>query len=90
MKSLLFQPNACPFSDPEGCQVRPPRQEVTLAIRNGGRVYRFKLTDKVVPEDPYLVLAKATAFAVMTEEPYNGLPPDRTVRDWLIKNTVVI
>jgi hypothetical protein len=90
MKSLLFQAGATPFSDPDGCQARPSRQEVSLAIRKDGRVYRFKLRDKVVPEDPYLMLTQATAFAIMNDEPYNGLPPDRSVRDWLIKNTVVV
>lgn len=87
MKSLLFQGNT-PFVEPVGCSAG--RQETTVDIRKDGRVYRFKLRDKIAPEDPYLVLVKAAAFSIQTGEPYNGTPPSRSVRDFLIKQSVVI
>jgi hypothetical protein len=49
----------------------------------------MKIRDKIVVEDPYLVLVKAEAFAISQGEPYNGSVPSRTVRDFLIKSAVV-
>lgn len=88
MKSLLFQENATPFTEPPDCQVG--RQEKTINIKKDGRIYRYVLRDKLVPEDVYLVLVKAAAFSIQTAEPYNGTPPNRSVRDFLIKQSVVI
>lgn len=88
MKSLLFQDGATPFEEPATCGTG--RQEVTLNIRKDGRLYRFVLRDKIMPEDPYLVMVKAAAFAIQTAEPYNGTPPARSIRDFLIKQGVVI
>lgn len=88
MKSLLFQEEG--LSVPEGCSALPCRQEVTIDIRKYDRLYRYVLRDKVVPEDPYLVLIKATAFAIRTGEPYNGRTPSRSLKDFLIKDSVVI
>lgn len=87
MKSLLFQDNA-PFTEPDTCGVG--RQEATVNIRKDGRVYRFVLRDKIAAEDPYLMLVRAAAFSIQTGEPYNGTPPSRGVRDFLIKQSVVI
>jgi hypothetical protein len=53
-------------------------------------MFRFVLRDKLVPEDALLVMVKAAAFSIANEEPYNGKGPDRSVRDFLIKDTVVI
>jgi hypothetical protein len=89
MKSLLFQ-GVTPFEEPPKCAVVPCRSEVPITIRKDGRLYRFMLRDKVVPEDPYLVLVKAIAFAISENEPFSGQVPDRSVRDFLIKDTVVI
>ena len=61
MKSLLFQEDG-PFEQPSECALLPCREEVTINLRKGGRIYRFVLRDKIVPEDPYLVLVKAAAF----------------------------
>jgi hypothetical protein len=88
MKSLLFQDGATPFVEPPGCAAG--RQEVTVAIRKDGRVYRYTLRDKITVEDPYLMMLKAAAFSIQTGEPYNGTPPSRSVRDFLIKQSVVI
>lgn len=86
-KSLLFT-NTLPFNVPPGCS--PCRQEVTFTIRKHGRLYTFVLRDKIVVEDPYLVMVKAEAFAIGQGEPYAGIPPERAVRDFLIKSNVVI
>ncbi len=89
MKSLLFQ-GVTPFNEPPECGALPCRTEVPITLRKNGRLYKFVLRDKVVPEDPYLVMVKATAFAIQTGEPYVGRSPDRGVRDFLIKTSVVI
>lgn len=86
-KSLLFT-NTLPFGVPPGCA--PCRQEVTFTVRKFGRLYTFKLRDKISVEDPYLVLVKAEAFAIAQGEPFAGIPPERAVRDFLIKQNVVI
>lgn len=89
MKSLLFQ-GVTPFIEPPECGSKPCRTEVPITLRKNGRLYQFILRDKVVPEDPYLVLVKAAAFARSQGEPYAGKPPDRGVRDFLIKESVII
>jgi hypothetical protein len=90
MKSLLFQAGATPFTEPEGCGAIPCRNEVPISIRKDGRLYRFILRDKVIPEDSYLTLVKAVAFAIQTNEPHSGSSPERSVRDFMVKNNVVI
>jgi hypothetical protein len=85
-KSLLFT-GALPYTDPPGCG--PCRTEVPITIRKNGRLYNFVLRDKISIEDPYLVLVKAGAFAISQGELYNGLPPERSVRDFLIKQNLV-
>lgn len=84
-KSLLFGASP-PFGTPPGCT--PCRTETVVVVRKFGRLYTVKVRDKIVVEDPYLVLVKAEAFAIGQGEPYAGLPPDRTVRDFLIKSNV--
>lgn len=90
MKSLLFQPGATPFTEPPDCAAIPCRTEVPITVKKFGRLYNFVLRDKVVPEDAYLILVKAAAFAIQQGEPYNGRPPDRAVKDFLIKDSVII
>jgi len=87
MKSLLFQ-GTTPLVEDESCG--PGRVEVPINIRKDGRIYRFILRDKVTIEDPYLVLVKARAFAIRASEPFGGQPPSRSVRDFLIKSSLVI
>jgi len=89
MKSLLFQ-GVTPFEEPPSCAIIPCRTEVPINVRKDGRIYKYVLRDKLVPEDPYLVLVKAGAFARLTGEAYNGTPPDRAVRDFLVKSNVII
>jgi hypothetical protein len=87
MKSLLFT-GTLPFSIPPGCT--PCRIEVPITIRKHGRLYKMVLRDKIAVDDPYLMMVKALAFAIQTGEPYSGRPPERSVRDFLIKDSVVI
>ena len=87
MKSLLYQ-GVTPFVEPATCG--PGRTEVPITLRQQGRLYRFVLRDRIAPEDPYLVLVKAAAHAIQTREAYNGTPPARSVRDFLIKQSVII
>lgn len=89
MKSLLYQ-GLSSFSDSAACKLQPCRQEVTINLRKDGRIYRFTARDKIMPEDPYLVLVKAVAFAIRTGEAYNGTTPTRAVKDFLIKSSNVI
>lgn len=84
-KSLLFT-GGVPFGVPPGCG--PCRQEVSVTIRKFGRLYTIKMRDKVVVEDPYLVLVKAEAFALQQGEPFSGITPPRALRDTLIKNNL--
>ena len=87
MKSLLFT-DTLPFGIPPGCS--SGRQESTVVLRKFGRLYTFKIHDKITVEDPYIMLVKAEAFAIQQGEPYSGNAPNRTVRDFLIKSSVVI
>lgn len=59
-------------------------------MRKGGRIYRFVVRDKIVPEDPHLMLTRAIAFSIQTGEAYNGTSPSRALKDFLIKDSVVI
>lgn len=86
-KSLLFT-GVLPYQDPPGCT--PCRTEIPMTIQKFGRLYNFVVRDKIDIEDCYLVLVKAAAFAIRTGEPYSGLPPERSVRDFLIKSNVQI
>jgi protein involved in ribonucleotide reduction len=63
---------------------------VSVTFRKDGRLYTLTLRDKVVVEDPYLVLVKATAYAVKGGEPYMGRIVPRSVKDFLLKDHVVI
>jgi len=89
MRSLLYQ-GVTPFTEPPACGALPCRTEVPFTFRKGDRLYQFVMRDKVIPEDPFLVMVKAIAFSITTGEFYKGMPPERSVRDWLIKNSVVI
>lgn len=90
MKSLLFQAGETPFIEPENCGAIPCRNEVPINIRKDGRLYKFILRDRVVPEDAYVPLVKAIAFAIQQNEPYAGTSPSRSVKDFLVRNNVVI
>ena len=90
MKSLLFQPGTTSVSEPTGCSALSTRSEVPINIRKDGRIYRFVLRDKLAPEDLQVVMIRAQAFSVQTGEAYNGRPPKRNVKDFLIKSNITI
>lgn len=87
-RSLLFQDNP-PFPVPPGCGLCS-RIEVPVSLRKDGRIYRFILRDKLVPEDILTVMVKGAAFSISQSEPYAVTPPSRTILDTLIKDNVVI
>lgn len=89
MKSLLFQEGVT-FPEPPGCSALPCRQEATVRLKKDGRIYQFVVRDKIVPEDASIMLVKAAAFAIRTGEAYNGTSPSRSLKDFLIKDSVVI
>lgn len=76
------------FVQPPGCG--PGRSESPVRIQMNGKLYTFIFRDKIVPEDPFLVAVKAAAFSIKRVEEYRGVPPPRTVRDFLIKSNLVI
>ncbi len=86
MKSLIYSdPN---LNVPPGCGLG--RDEVVKVISKDGRLYRMVIRDKIVAEDPYLVMAKASAFAIQQGENFPANPPERNMRDFLVKTNVVI
>jgi len=87
MKSVLFQPSN-PFPGVTPCP--PCRTEQAFDIHKNGYVYSFVMRDKIVPEDPYIVMIKALAFAVRYSSVYPGAEPPKAVRDFLIKSSVVV
>jgi hypothetical protein len=60
-------------------------QTFTLA---GGRTLSVILRDTLVPEDPYINMARATALSIRTGEPYDSDRVDRTIKDYLIKTNI--
>lgn len=73
---------------PPGCTLCD-RTEVPVSLRKDGRIYRFLLRDKLVAEDILIMMMKAAAFAIGQGEPYSAVPPARSVKDFLIKDTVM-
>jgi hypothetical protein len=63
---------------------------VPITLRKNGRLYKFILRDKVSVEDVIVVMTKAAGFSVQNAEPYSGTPPARGVKDFLIKQDVVV
>jgi len=54
----------------------------------GGRLITVILRDTLVPEDPYLNMARATALSFRTEEPYASDRVNRAIKDYLIKTNI--
>ena len=55
---------------------------------SGGRMISVILRDTLVPEDPYINMARATALSIRTGEPYDADRVDRTIKDYLIKTDI--
>jgi len=87
MISRLYQ-DSSPFELPPGCEAG--RTETTKRYIKNGKIYTMTWRNKVVIEDPYLVMVKAAAFAINVDEPYSARPPDRTYKDYLIRSSLVI
>ena len=68
-----------------------PRQEGrrSYPIANG-RIITVIVRDSVVPEDPYLVLAKAKAVSLKTGEAFKANQTPRRIKDALIKVNITI
>lgn len=86
-KSLLYSPGQV-LEQPEDCG--PCRKEVTARFKYKGNLYTLVMRDKILIEDPYMVLVKAMAYATRTGGPYQGRIVPRSVRDFLIKSTVQV
>jgi len=71
-----------------------PGCERTESVRSyplaNGRIIRVILRDSIVPEDPYLNMARAKALSVRTGEPYNRDRVSRSIKDHLIKQNISI
>lgn len=87
MKSILFG-DSLPFGEVIGCDAG--RQETEVTVEDAGRLYHVVVRDKIMVEDPYLVLVKAEAFALQQGEVFNAKPTPRDVKDFLIRSNVVI
>lgn len=87
MRTLLRRtPPVVPYAEPVGAG--PGRTERKIVISKYGKLYTITLRDKIVPEDPLLMMIKAEAYAIQNNESNGTKPPDRTVRDFLIKSSV--
>ena len=61
----------------------------TYPLANG-RVVRVILRNSIVPEDPYLSLARAQALSVRTGEAFQSNRVPRIIKDTLIKTNISI
>ena len=57
---------------------------------NNGRLITVILRDTIVPEDPYLNMARAKCLALRTGEPYDSDRTSRVIKDQLIKTNVTL
>ena len=55
---------------------------------SGGRLISVIMRDTVVPEDPYINMARAKALSLRTGEPYDADRVDRSIKDYLIKTNI--
>lgn len=61
------------------------RIENTLEVMVGGQKVTLILRDTVVPEDPYLNLARAAAYAKMTGKVFPAPRVPRSIKDHMIR-----
>lgn len=87
MRSKLSLTNP-PFEVPLECGVT--RTETTKRYVKNGKIYTMTLRDKIAVEDPYLVMVRASAYAIRTGEPYGARTPRRDYRDVLVRSNLVI
>jgi len=56
----------------------------------GGRLVRVILRNSLVPEDPYLSLARAQALSIRTGDTFDADRIRRSIKDHLIKTNISI
>lgn len=67
------------------------RLEATRVYRlTGNRTVRVILRNSIVPEDPYLMLARAQALSIRTGEAFDANRTPRVIKDFLIKTNISI
>jgi hypothetical protein len=66
------------------------RKEVVTVSNVGGQDITLILRDTIVPEDPYLNLARAAAYSKMTGKIFPAPRVPRSVKDHLIRLNVSI
>jgi hypothetical protein len=57
---------------------------------NNGRLITVILRDTIVPEDPYINMARARCLALRTGEPFDSDRTSRVIKDQLIKTNVTL
>jgi len=72
----------------KSCECRQEFEKV-YPMANG-RLVRVILRNSLVPEDPFLVLAREKALTVRTGETFSASPTTRTIKDSLIKTNITI
>ncbi|CAB4130987.1 hypothetical protein UFOVP276_145 [uncultured Caudovirales phage] len=53
-----------------------------------GRLFTVILRDTIVPEDPYINMARAKALSLRTGEPYDADRVDQSIKHYLIKTSI--
>jgi hypothetical protein len=61
----------------------------TYSLANS-RLITVILRDTIVPEDPYISLARAKALSLRTNEPYNADRVDQGIKYYLIKTNITV
>lgn len=66
------------------------RREVYVKTKVGGQEVTMIMRDSIVPEDPYLNLARAAAYTRMTGKIFPAPRVPRSVKDHLIRLNISI
>lgn len=82
-----FQSLTSSMNVPAGCT--SCRTESTFSMILNGEKVTVTLRDKILPEDPFLTMVRATAFAIARGGDYRGVPPGRDVRGDLVRGGAI-
>ncbi len=77
-----------PVTFPQSLACTRCRNESPFTIQKDNKLLKFVLRDKILPEDPYLVMAKAGAYALAHNGLYPGTTPNRATRGDMIRNNL--
>jgi hypothetical protein len=88
MKSLLYQDTNLPFTPPAECAAG--RKETSVSFISNGKLITLTSKSKICASDPYIRLVKAFLYSLQTGEPYAGVPPNRAIKDLLVRENVTI